>query len=438
VRLLLAGCLAAAALSLLIGDGHPTYDPWAWIIWGREIIEGNLDTRSGPSWKPLPILCTTVFALFGDDVAPSLWLVIGRAGGLLAVVMAFRLGQRLAGPAAGAIAAGGLVLSEGFVRHAARGFSEGLLVGLVLLAIERHLDGHRRHAFVAGLGAALLRPEVWPFWGLYGLWLAWKEPRARALVAAGYAAIPLGWFVPEYIGSGNFLRAAERARQPNLDSAAFADRPFVEVFHRSADLLTLPLYVGAAIALVIAWRRRDRLLLSVAAGAAVLMVAVGLMTEAGFAGNLRYVVLPAALVCLLAGAGWVAVVKALPGRAAPVAAALVLVALSVPSIVGAGEKLRDDMLSVRSEWDFEHRLTTTIARVGGADRVNECSAVFTGRFQVPSAAWRLHRHLRDVEIFPYPPGVTLAPRRSALAHDPRFERITQTVKWIVGRNCTGA
>ena len=34
------------------------------------------------------------------------------------------------------------------------------------------------------------------------------------------------------------------------------------------------------------------------------------MTQAGFAGNLRYVALPAALVCVLAGAGWVWLVKA--------------------------------------------------------------------------------------------------------------------------------
>ena len=48
--------------------------------------------------------------------------------------------------------------------------------------------------------------------------------------------------------------------------------------------------------------------LALAAMAAILMVAVALMTEAGFAGNLRYVALPAAFVCVLAGAGWVAVV----------------------------------------------------------------------------------------------------------------------------------
>jgi hypothetical protein len=438
VKTVFAGCLAAAALSLLIGHGYPTYDPWAWIIWGREIVDGSLDTRSGPSWKPLPVLFTTPFALFGEDAAPQLWLVVGRAGGLLALVMAFRLGKRLAGPGAGAVAVIGLALSSGFVRHSARGFTEGMLVGLVLLAVERHLDGHRRQAFVAGLGAALLRPEVWPFWGLYGLWLGWQDPRARALVAAGYAAIPLDWFLPELIGSGNLFRAAARARQPNLDSAAFADRPFVEVFHRSAELLTLPVYLGAAIAFAIAIRRRDRLLLAFAAGAAALMVAVGLMTEAGFAGNLRYVVLPAALICLLAGAGWVEVVRRVPGKALQVVAVAALVALSVPFAANALDAFGDDMRSVRSEWDFETRLTTTIARVGGPAAVNACGGVFTGRFEVPSVAWRLHRHVRDVEIFPYPPGWVLAPRHSALARDPRFTTVAETVKWIARRNCGDA
>lgn len=424
MRLVLGGCLAAGLLSLLIG-GHPTYDPWAWIIWGREIVDGDLDTRSGPSWKPLPMLFTIPFSLAGDDLAPSLWLVIARAGGLLALVMAFRLARRLAGTAAGVLAVAGLLLSEGFVRHAARGFSEGLLVGLVLLAIERHLDGRREQAFVAGLGAALLRPEVWPFWGLYGLWLAVRHPATRRLVAAGAAAIPLGWFLPEYLGSGDFLRAAARAREPNLDSAAFAERPFLAVMEQSAGILGLTIYAGALIALFVAARRRDRMLLAFAGGALALMIAVGLMTEAGFAGNLRYVVLPAALVCVLAGTGWAAL-----GRAVPLVAAVVVVA------AGSGTFL-DDMRAVRSEWDFEDRLTATIAHVGGADDVNGCGAVFTGRFQVPSVAWRLDRHLRDVEIFPYPPGWVLAPRNSRLSRDPRFDRVAETAKWIVLRNCAG-
>jgi hypothetical protein len=50
-------------------------------------------------------------------------------------------------------------------------------------------------------------------------------------------------------------------------------------------------------------------------------------------------------------------------------------------------------------------------------------------------AWRLRRHLRDVEIFPYPPGWVLAPRGSRLSHDPRFEHVRSTKKWIVRRKC---
>ena len=64
----LIGCLAVAALSLVF-PSTPTYDPWAWIMCGREILQLDLVTTGGPSWKPLPVLFTTPFAIFGDDVA---------------------------------------------------------------------------------------------------------------------------------------------------------------------------------------------------------------------------------------------------------------------------------------------------------------------------------------------------------------------------------
>src|SRR3954454_204803 len=111
---LILACLGLAALSLL-GPHVPTYDPWAWIIWGREIAHGDLVTTTGPSWKPLPIFFTVPFSLAGDNGAPLLWLVIARAGGILAFAMAFRLAQRLAGPIAGAIAPATLFLAVAFI-----------------------------------------------------------------------------------------------------------------------------------------------------------------------------------------------------------------------------------------------------------------------------------------------------------------------------------
>jgi len=73
--LVMAGvALVIAALSLLI-PSTPSYDPWAWLVWGREIAHFDLQTTGGPTWKPLPVIFTTVFSLFGK-AAPDLWLVV--------------------------------------------------------------------------------------------------------------------------------------------------------------------------------------------------------------------------------------------------------------------------------------------------------------------------------------------------------------------------
>jgi hypothetical protein len=439
MALLVLGCLAVGALSLL-AVSTPTYDPWAWIVWGREILHGDLVTIEGPSWKPLPVLFTTPFALFGDDTAPALWLVVARAGGVLAFAMAYRLGARLAGQWAGAIAAISLLLADEFIRNFARGNSEGLLVALALWAVERHLDGRRSQAFILGFAAALLRPEVWPFWGLYGLWLiyqAWEHgpPWREMALVAGLALLTLVlWFVPEYLGSGDWLRAAARARDPNPGAAAFASSPFLEVFRRSAAVLSVPVYAGGVVATAIALKRRDQVQLALAAMATFLMVAVAAMTEVGFAGNLRYVALPAALVCVLAGAGWVEVVRG-SRRWAPLVA-LVLVAAALPFVAADVRTLREDRDLTAYEANFYGpNLKAVIAKAGGEAKIKSCGRVFSGPFEVPSVAWRLHLHLNDVEIFPFGPGTSLAMGSTHLSVDPRYPEITKTRHWIVGSTC---
>src|SRR6202043_3929000 len=76
--------LIVGGLSLLI-PSTPSYDPWAWIVWGREIVHLKLHTTGGPTWKPLPVIFTTLFAPFGQ-AEPDMWLVIARAGAFAAVV----------------------------------------------------------------------------------------------------------------------------------------------------------------------------------------------------------------------------------------------------------------------------------------------------------------------------------------------------------------
>ena len=182
-----------------------------------------------------------------------------------------------------------------------------------------------------------------------------------------------------------------------------------------------------------------RVPLALALMTAILMVAVALMTEARFAGNLRYVALPAAFVCVLAGYGWVAVVSGARRRwgavAAAAVAAVVLVA-SVPSVLAGVDKLRADWELVEYEANFYGPdLELMIAKAGGEQRIKACGQVFTGRYQVPSVAWRLHIHLDEAVMFPFGPGTALSMGSTPLSFDPRYPTYNKTRHWLVGTSC---
>ena len=420
--------LALAALSLLY-PSTPSYDPWAWLQWGRDILQLELDTDSGPSWKPLPVIFTTVFALFGD-AAPDLWLVAARAGGILALVMCFRLASRLvgggrAGVAAGLVAAAALTLSTYWLRNTMMGYSEGLLIALVLFAIERHLDGHRGQAFALGFGAALLRPEVWPFMGLYGLWLLWKEPVHRRLVVALGAATAFLWLAPEWWGSGEPLRAASRATEVANGSIALQENPALELFKRARALLMPVDKLGVILALAFAgWHagrsRRVPLALWLAAGAAAWIGLVAVMTQGGFAGNERYLAMPIALACVLAGAGWASAGRALARLAPPrayrwagpaVAAVLVLAALpfTEPRL---SELDRDDEV-LRFQANLRDDLRLAVDSYGGRERALSCGDVYAGAYNVAMVSWMLDVPGEAVEFEPSIPGVAFRGRSRA-------------------------
>jgi hypothetical protein len=456
--------LALAALSLLI-PSTPSYDPWAWLVWGREIIHFNLQTTGGPTWKPLPVVFTTVFAVFGK-AAPDLWLVVARAGALMAVAMVFKVAVRVThglAPGsrdgerdfsmvptllAGVIAAGSLVVSRGFISDNALGYSEGLMTALVLMAIDRHLDGARRQAFAIGFVAALDRPELWLFWGPYGLYLFWKDPGARKLVIALFALIPVLWFLPEYWGSGHFFRGVNRAQHPRSNSPAFAKCPFCTEFKDHAwPTVLLRVKVVAGIAMAAAavglwftrrswwgggprsWIRggsvferdgdRARGLL-IAAGVAGIgwWVLIGILTQAGFSGNDRYLVLGAALVAIAGGAGWgwaalglMNLVGRLRGSARGFGAsaiagggAAVLVAavfMALPPWIGSNVV---DVPRTHRALVYQAHLRADMSRVvqdlGGPARILRCGSVMTEGFQVPMLAWTLGVHTLRIAASP--------------------------------------
>ena len=139
------GCAALAILSTLVAP-TPSYDPWAWIIWGRELAglsDLGFSTATATGWKPLPVLVTTPLALLGTGLAPAAWVAVVRTAALLAVVLAGRLAHRAAGWPAAAATVAFLLVSPQALELATGGASEAIVLALLLLGIERHLDGAR-------------------------------------------------------------------------------------------------------------------------------------------------------------------------------------------------------------------------------------------------------------------------------------------------------
>ena len=458
IALIIAGCLAVAALTLLF-PSTPTYDPWAWILWGREITHLDLVTEGGPSWKPLPILFTTPFSLFGDDLAPYLWVWVARAAGLFGCAMAWRVANRLIGGGvygalAGVSAFLALFASNKYVRDAALGNSEPLLAAVFLWAFERHLDGRRDHALYLGVAAALLRPEVWPFLGLYGLWLWFAEPRLRLRMVLFAGLIPALWFLPEWWGAGDPFRAGSRANAPNPGSAAFEQQPSVALFRRFAESTIAPVEAGTIVAIgvaIVAWfrRRTQGAILALAALGFSWFALVAAMTEAGFAGNQRYLMVTTAAVSVLGGIGAVRMLQGVEllarrgfgasertGRIAAAAAFVAGIAIASPTIIAKA----DNTARVQGGLDHEaflwHDLKSLIDANGGKERLLACGGIFSGPFQTQMVAYELGVHGINVgwKETP-PPGVVFRTRTVpdgplvTKPTDDRYRLVDQGGKW---------
>jgi hypothetical protein len=456
IAAIMGGCLAVAAVTLLL-PSTPTYDPWAWILWGREILHVDLVTEGGPSWKPFPMLFTVPFSIFGQDVAPYLWLLVARAGGLFACVMTYRMASRLIGgrvygAIAGVCAFAALLSSNKFVRDAALGNSDPMLGGIVLWAFERHLDGRRDHALYLGVIAALMRPEAWPFLGLYGLWLWFTDPHLRKQLVAFAVLVPAVWFLPEWWGSDDPLRAGSRANAPNPGSAAFDDIPAFAVAHRFVQVTIAPVELGTLVAVgyaAVLWRRvrGEQETLALAIGGFAWFVVVAAMTQAGFAGNQRYLIVTTAVVCVLGGMGAVRVLQGVewvarrwfgPRRAPAIVAAALLagVLAGSPTIVAKANNEARVRGGLEHEAYLWHDLKGLIDEAGGKHALLACGGVYSGPFQTQMVAYELGIHGIQVgwKITP-PPGVTFRTRTVpdgplvTKPTDDRYRLVATNGKW---------
>ncbi len=437
-------CLVLAAISAAILPTVPSYDPWAWISWGREVTDPHLSfaISGGPSWKPLPVMFTTVWALFGSAAAPTLWVITARAGGLLGIVAAYLLASRLVrGPrwakvAAGLIAGAGIVVTQAWWDEMFRGTSEPMLIATALWAVLAHLDGRRGWAFGLGVATSLIRPEAWPLIIVYAGWLWFKEPRLRVFVVLGLFSIPVFWFAPPWIGSGQPFLAAVHAEEYNGD---LGKHPLFTVLGRGVDIQLLPVLLAGLVAVAFAWfdKPRDRLLLALAGATVVWWVIVVGMTLDGYPGLERFYLPAAGMTCVLAGVGIVRLAqlgaRLLPAGRAATAVAIgltaVLVAITLPFVGGRiNQASAEDKIASQAVTRL-NQMTAAVAAVGGHKGVFPCKSSFAAvNHSVQTAlAWKLHVTLGRVGTSMRHQGVLfVGPHDSIDGIAPRIDhRLTQ-------------
>lgn len=454
-----AVCLVLAGVSLVLLPRSVAYDPWSWLIWGREILHLDLDTRAAATAvKPLPIALDTIFALTGSAAAPVLWLLVARAATLLSLVLAFRVARRLAGIGAGVIAVIALAISDEYLGYLfMRGMSEPFAAAGVLAAVDSLLSRRRRAALGWLVVAGLLRPEAWPFLFGYCVWSARSGPLWRRSSALALAVIvPASWFVIDLFGAHQLSRSAGAAQHTSQGGPLLTRNPGIATVRETWHLMSGPvlvLFLAASAWAIVTSLRGRRLTPSawLCAGAFGWLVIDAVLAQGRFATGAPRYLLPGVGLAVVAVGVFVAdlvraVVRRRPSPSLPVVVsavtAVALVALVAPRLHTTQRQVRAGISIGRDFARLQSTLGPAITLAGGRDEIRQCGHVTTQPFQVPLVAWELHDHLENVGIVAAPRGTVFqeggAPRLPAAvaaAYRLRGSVGTPGARWTVLSTC---
>ena len=324
--------------------------------------------------------------------------------------MGFRVARRLAGgglagSSAGIAAAVAIALSPQYLRGLSVATSEGSLMALSLLAVERHLEGRHRQAFVVIFLVGLVRPDSWPIMALYGLWLIARRRAAWPMVLGLGALAPALWFLPEWWGSGDPLRAGHLASEPVQNTYSVDPHPVRAALEGAWD--PRPGDLGGRGA---GGPRRGR-----AVGAPALAPPARPHRPGGDrhrvagggdppgragpgSGTPRYFMGSAALLAVVGAAGWGLAIRAAATAprtpaVARAAAAGVAAAALVAALAAYGVHQRDELrlTADNARWLAASRddLPKVIA-AARARRIVRCGTTSSRKIQIPELAWYLH------------------------------------------------
>jgi hypothetical protein len=436
-----AACLAAAAASLAL-PGKPQYDPEGWVIWGRELLHGTLDTAWYPSWKPLPVLVTTPAALAGG-AAPTVWLLVERTAAIAGLLLAGLLAWRAAGAAAGVLAAGAVLLLPGWSAYALTAAVEPVVIACVLGALACRLAGRTSAALVLLALAALGRVEAWPLLALAGI--AWaRGPRVRLLALGLVALVPVAWLAGDWAGAGSPMYGGMLARRskPAVDLQTVA-HPELRVLANLTDLVRLPLLVLAVVGLVLAVRARSRSEPALAVGAALWIAADVALVLRGYPAEPRFLLPAGAFLVVLAALGAVRGLRAIDAPV-PVVVAAVVGALAITAVVRAPAMAQEGRRIAAFEASAR-QLDGAVALAGGPEAVRACGGAATVQPFRAQLAWELgtgtdHVRRTDARGFLFAPAARwFRAKLLALAsklervHGTRLRELGRTRDWLVLR-----
>ena len=300
--------LGVAFAAALLFDPFVTPDTVYGLIWGRELLQGDLESFApGPTPHPLTVGLGAAASLLGSEGGyVATFLLFGPvslgalAGGVFAVAQ--RVGSAWSGLLASTIVlTSGSILNWAAVARYDVAFAALLMWSLALAVVRPRRDATPLWLLAV---AGLIRPEAWALAGAYWIWIApAASTRKRLGSGALVLAAPAIWIAMDASVTGDPLYSLHYTQ----DAAEGLYGRFSHEDNLSHGYRTLAGSVGAC-ALLLAplslLRRRDvdprgmawAWLLLVATAAAFVALALG-----GLAASERYLLVPACVIAVLAG-----------------------------------------------------------------------------------------------------------------------------------------
>jgi hypothetical protein len=438
----------------LVRAGFLNYDTAYSLLWGGDLAHGRLPDTGvplAPTAHPLATLLGVVLTPLGDAGQP-VWvaiafLALGAVGWL-----AYELAAHWFGPAAGAVAALLILTRIPLLSFGVRAYVDIPYVALALGAILAEARGPNPRATLSLLAlAGLLRPEAWL------LSLAYVAYRRDLRLLPLALAAPALWALYDLAITGDPLHSLTGTRHG------------ADVLERTTGLTAVPtvmprrlgeilradgLFAAAAGGLLVLAFMRRSARLPIAAGFASI-AAFCALAVAGLPILGRYLLLPATLLAVFAGAGafgWLQLPREHPWRrrwSAAGAATLLAFAALAPAQANRIQDLHRAMAIQRDILADLHDLTRTPAFERGCRPVAVPNhrpvphvALWTGIPPAAIVSAQLERPVRGLYIDPASRRVernfTLDPKdphRLAVTVPLGFRRVAANRSWVLYAKC---